>query len=551
MALCLLLLGKNRRQTRRQSNFLTLKVLLWISVFYHLRQQLIFFCLVVLFARRLSLVMVGNSHTSQPRYLLGCVPPPVVPTAPPKNTLLGLGLCRDESMAAAGAAAQPLVSSLNVITHLPGFEGPLPFHLETGYVNVDEANGVQLFYYFIRSERKPADDPLMVWITGGPGCSAFSGLMFEIGPLQFDVAGYTDGLLPSLIYNPISWTKVSSIIFLDSPVGTGFSYSSTEQGLLVTDTKSAIHVYTFLKKWYVDHSSFIKNPLYIGGDSYSGLLVPVIAQYISDGNEAGDGLHFNLKGYLVGNPTTDGEYDGNAIIPYAHGMALISDELYEATKRSCGEQYQSPRNAECASCLEAVSQGLFGINNVHILEPLCFFASPKRNILTADRRKLLEEHLEQPLPKADLPLQCRSSGYVLSYFWANNDTVREALGVREGTKQFWVRCNYGINYTNDVPSSLKYHLSLTSRGYRALAYSGDHDMSVPFLGTQAWIRSLNFSIVDDWRSWIVDGQVAGFTRTYSNNLTFATIKGGGHTAPEYKPKECLAMVDRWFAGSPL
>jgi len=39
--------------------------------------------------------------------------------------------------------------------------------------------------------------------------------------------------------------------------------------------------------------------------------------------------------------------------------------------------------------------------------------------------------------------------------------------------------------------------------------SGDHDLVVPFFGTQAWIRSLNYSIVEDWRSWVVQGQVAG------------------------------------------
>ncbi|CAN6324239.1 unnamed protein product [Urochloa humidicola] len=69
----------------------------------------------------------------------------------------------------------------NVITHIKGFDGPLPFHLETGYVEVDEEHGVRLFYYFIESERKPAEDPLILWITGGPGCSALSGLLFEIG----------------------------------------------------------------------------------------------------------------------------------------------------------------------------------------------------------------------------------------------------------------------------------------------------------------------------------------------------------------------------------
>ncbi|URD82953.1 serine carboxypeptidase-like [Musa troglodytarum] len=515
-------------------------------------------------------------------------------------------------------AQQPPVSSLNVITHLPGFEGPLPFHLETGYVDVDEANGVQLFYYFIRSERKPADDPLMVWITGGPGCSAFSGLMYEIGPLQFDVAGYTFGLLPSLIYNPISWTKwtlrcqASSFwihqLGLDSPIRApnkahlslipsrpSMSAHFLRSGMLITHHSSKIlftlveiPILAFLCQSLLNIFQMVNHYTYemkleMGGTSISRFRAS-FQSFVFLHEHCSEIDRSWFQGYLVGNPSTDGEYDGNAIIPYVHGMGLISDELYEATKRSCGGQYQSPGNAECASCLQAVSQGLFGINNVHILEPLCFFASPKRNILTADRRKLLEEHLEQPLSKSDLPLQCRvnpflflkpklhfrllllekknpcvisgepsyqSSGYVLSYFWANNDTVREALGVREGTKQMWVRCNYGINYTNDVPSSLKYHLSLTSRGYRALAYSGDHDMSVPFVGTQAWIRSLNFSIVDDWRSWFVDGQVAGFTRSYSNNLTFVTIKGAGHTAPEYKPKECLAMVDRWFAGSPL
>lgn len=35
---------------------------------------------------------------------------------------------------------------------------------------------------------------------------------------------------------------------------------------------------------------------------------------------------------MVGNGVTDETYDGNALVPFAHGMGLIPDELYRVQK---------------------------------------------------------------------------------------------------------------------------------------------------------------------------------------------------------------------------
>ena len=42
-----------------------------------------------------------------------------------------------------------------------------------------------------------------------------------------------------------------------------------------------------------------------------------------------------MQGYLVGNPVTDNVFDGNALVPFAHGMGLISDELFEVKTIVC------------------------------------------------------------------------------------------------------------------------------------------------------------------------------------------------------------------------
>ncbi|CAL5379169.1 unnamed protein product [Camellia sinensis] len=435
----------------------------------------------------------------------------------------------NQAMAPQAKVEHQQPASQSLVKYLPGFDGELPFNLETGYIGIGDTDDVQLFYYFIESERDPVTDPLVLWLTGGPGCSGFSALVYEIGPLLFDVESWT-GQLPSLRVNKYSWTK------------------------------SVAQVYSFLRKWLVYHPQFQTNPLYIGGDTYSGITVPLLVQTILDGLDEGLEPLMGLQGYLLGNPVTDSFIDDNSRIPYVHRVNLISDELYKDAKLYCHGDYVNVQfnNSLCVTALLAIKHCLLQINLVQILEPQCAFSSPRRMEIEWDLRVREAETIEylDSLNKL-AKLTCRSFSYMLSDKWANDKAVQKALNVREGTMNYtsWVRCAKTLPfYTEDVSSTIDYHKNFTKTGLRALVYSGDHDVTVPYIGTLEWINSLGVPIFDQWRPWFVDGQIAGYTQKYMNDnyrLAYATLKGAGYTAPEYKRKEALNLVDRWFAYYPI
>uniref|UniRef100_A0A2N9J1G3 Serine carboxypeptidase-like 18 n=1 Tax=Fagus sylvatica TaxID=28930 RepID=A0A2N9J1G3_FAGSY len=366
----------------------------------------------------------------------------------------------------------------SIVKYLPGYDGELPFKLETGYISVGDS---ELFYYFIESQGNPQEDPLFLWLTGGPGCSSFCGLIYEIGPLEFDINNYTGGM-PRLVDYTYAWTKTASIIFLDAPVGTGFSYSRTPEGWPTSDSESAEQSYQFL-----------------------------------------------MKGYLIGSPRTDSVIDENSKIVFAHRMALISDELYEQLKTSCQENYVNvdPSNTECVLALGYYQKCIKDLFRNDILEPKCAFATPKLNT-ELDRRSLEENPTDFILSPPRIPeYWCRNFNYALSYVWSNDDTVQDALHVRKGFVLDWKRCNKSLSYTKDILSVVDVHRYLSKKRLQVLVESGDRDMVVPFVGTEKWIKSLNLTIINDWRPWLVDGQIAGYTRKYSENgfrLTYATVK---------------------------
>nr|XP_043626611.1 serine carboxypeptidase-like 13 [Erigeron canadensis] len=464
--------------------------------------------------------------------------------------------------------------SQTIVETLPGYPGSLPFKLETGYIGVGDDEAVQLFYLFVESEGNPDEDPLIIWLAGGPGCSNLHAFFFEIGPLKIQNGKYIDNV-PALQLDPNSWTKLANVIYLDAPTLTGYSYTTTPEAARTSDTLSASQTTQFIRKFVSNHQKFLKNPMYVTGISYSGIVIPIITEMLYKGNEQGLEPLINIKGYIAGNPLTDHSVDINSRFEFAYQMSLISKALFESVNKNCNGNYVEAydQNILCKSDIDEINDRVKHINISQVLEPDCERTTNLLNSVNPTTRRrgniqrsaIWENPIKMVPAKSSLNDTICQVNYYYATLWANNRNVMKALNVRKARRKEHNLCNmdmyYYSGYTSlslydfDVLSSVIYHQQLSMRKCRALIFSGDHDMQVPHIGTSNWINSLNLEITtSNWDAWYSNDQVAGFKTTYAYNnysLDFATVKGGGHTVPEFKPKECFDMVKRWFAHKPI
>lgn len=74
------------------------------------------------------------------------------------------------------------------------------------------------------SRSDPANDPLVIWLQGGPGCSSMLGLYTENGPFNFHFDKENIRQPFQLENNPFSWNNEANVMYVDQPLGTGFSF---------------------------------------------------------------------------------------------------------------------------------------------------------------------------------------------------------------------------------------------------------------------------------------------------------------------------------------
>jgi len=436
------------------------------------------------------------------------------------------------------------------VTNLPGLTTQPSFKHYSGYLK--GLNGTKLHYWFVESQNDPSNDPVLMWMNGGPGCSSMDGMLQEHGPFLVNHAG------TGLEMNNYSWNLKANVLYLEAPAGVGFSYSPGQTQYYADDVTTAYNNYRALLVFFQEYPEFSTNDFYISGESYGGIYVPTLTTQVIAGNSDPAMAYINLKGFAIGNGLLSYQLNDNSLIPYAYYHGFIGEQLWNELK-VCNGEYHTPSTSQCEQAVNQVMNVVYNDGlNFYGWNSDCEKNSDPRIVISRSHmyRKFLP-HTPPATPSNKTKLQsdvpCIWSSNLDTYL--NTPEVRTAIHIDPEDKRVWSICKGeedGLHYTRQINDSYTL-LPNMLKSARGLVYNGDTDMACNYLGDEWAVDRLKLRSTEDRRTWHVGGQVAGFVQTYAN-LSYTTVKGCGHMVPQPgigNPSFALHMIQTFLAGEPL
>ena len=456
----------------------------------------------------------------------------------------------------------------------PGFCDPdSPLSL-SGYMDVtgsqfDTEHDKHYFFWFFEareainpfeprsSSKTSSSTPLIVWLTGGPGCSSTLALLTENGPCSVENPDemmnnhekqkqYKKSALHT-VPNPYSWNTHAHILYLDQPAGVGFSYGTINDR---NEEMIAEDAYYFLQAFLKTYPEYQQNPLFIVGESYGGHYAPAIGERVVQGNAQSleNTVRLNLHGVGVGNGLTDPgvQYDYYADMAYhnSHNIRTVNKATYESMKdaqKTCVSMINEC-NRSGKTTMDFKCQAANAYCNTKVTAPYY-----NTGLNPYDIRKECGDH----------PL-CYDFSHVELFL--NQEETREALHVNNKKQKdsSWETCNnkvhgkFQADFVRDYSSDVKV---LLDNDVRVLIYAGDVDFICNYLGNRAWTLALDWQYANEFRA---AGDVdwnngSGLIRTsgpYTANggslLTFLQVYDAGHMVPTDQPEVALDLINQFL-----
>lgn len=395
----------------------------------------------------------------------------------------------------------------------------------SGYLD-DNENDKHLFYWFFESRNDPKNDPVVLWLNGGPGCSSLTGLFLELGPASLDKK-------LKLHNNPYSWNANASVIFLDQPVNVGYSYS----GSAVSNTVAAgKDVYALLTLFFQQFPEYATQDFHIAGESYAGHYIPVFTAEILSHKKR----NINIKSILIGNGLTDG------LTQYEYYRPMACGEGGWPAVLDAGE-CQAMDNAlpRCQSLIE----NCYKTESVWSCVPASIYCN---NALIGPYQRTGQNVYDVRGKCEDSSNLCYSAlGWISEYL--NQKDVIDAVGAEVSS---YDSCNFDINrnflFQGDWMQPFHRLVPSILEQIPVLIYAGDADYICNWLGNRAWTEALEWKGKSGFNAADTQDLKLGEEKTgtfkTSGNFTFMRVFGAGHMVPMDQPAASLDFFNRWIGG---
>ncbi|WFD33701.1 carboxypeptidase C [Malassezia cuniculi] len=419
----------------------------------------------------------------------------------------------------------------------------------SGYLDIRE--DAHLWFVLYESRSDPKNDPLVLWLNGGPGCSSSTGMLFELGPCWVTEDG------KSTANNEFSWNNEANLLFLDQPVQVGYSFTESEE-LVDNSDKSAQDVYAFLQLFFKRFPKYADLPFTVAAESYGGHYAPHIASEIHKHNKQADEghVHINLDSIMIGNGLTDPAVQFPSVAEYACSPEN-KYHLFEPESDTC-HSLQS-RARVCGTLIDQCARfdsRLFCVTAALYCWGSLYGPASEMDVNLYDLRLPCNRS-----ESADGSLCYRQMGWIEKLM--NRPDIKAELGVPNSIT--FQSCNMVVNQQfmfqgDSMRDSAKLLPELLADGIRVLIYAGEADFMCNAMGNREWVLSLDNVFHEELISAApspihaaplggVIPRRMGYVQKAgkgAGNLAFAWINEAGHMVPHDQPATALHMLNRWL-----